>query len=461
MGNPGCPTFCIFRYPIRKNTMLRTDSEKAKKKGRAYRCTRCNKMGNQVIDVKYRVADHILKYHLSLDQVPYYCTLCLFRCNEESQLLQHVSKYKRHQMLTTEKGIIDSSPYLVRNPHPYVVGDGDMEAMSQKESHNIFLQRVRPTSATITRPVHEEEPTVAVSTGLDESFDSLEAYVTTLISPVGPLVAEKVSKPRQSDTVVQVSADFLASLLKNQTSAAASQASSMPPASIPRQSDVLTQNLSHLSGLAHPNLPPANGTPRRIVLQVPDDPAYTQAKMPQTTTQGAMMNCVNPGPTLNTPRIGYLSVQPTPLLDEKPEEENILPQLLGSIETSTPAITPQRLTTTFATASTQCTLQDETPAWVSIAQTLATKMADNIDSNTRTLRVLEKTTLSMRDTLDNLTRLVRKLSDEKSKPTQTHSRDESDNDRGDKKRKSKENHEGHSMQSVLGRVYPENKRQRH
>ena len=64
MGNPGCPTFCIFRYPSPKNysnTMLRTDSEKAKKKGRAYRCTRCYKMGNQMIDVKYRVTDHVLK----------------------------------------------------------------------------------------------------------------------------------------------------------------------------------------------------------------------------------------------------------------------------------------------------------------------------------------------------------------------------------------------------------------
>ena len=69
------------------------------------------------------------------------------------------------------------------------------------------------------------------------------------------------------------------------------------------------------------------------------------------------MNCVQPGPTLDTPYI-----PPTPLLDKKPGEENILLQLLGSIETSTHAITPQRPTASFARASTQCTLQDETPA---------------------------------------------------------------------------------------------------
>ena len=43
--------------------------------------------------VKSRVENHIYKYHLALDQCPFYCTFCLFRSTEKTPLQQHVYTY--------------------------------------------------------------------------------------------------------------------------------------------------------------------------------------------------------------------------------------------------------------------------------------------------------------------------------------------------------------------------------
>ena len=54
--------------------------EKARRGGRAYQCLHSfHKQGKQVVDVKGRVEDHILREHLSFQQVPFYCSLCYFR----------------------------------------------------------------------------------------------------------------------------------------------------------------------------------------------------------------------------------------------------------------------------------------------------------------------------------------------------------------------------------------------
>ncbi len=44
---------------------------------RIWRCNICSKTAR-----KYRLDGHVLKYHVPIDQAPYYCSICHFRCME-------------------------------------------------------------------------------------------------------------------------------------------------------------------------------------------------------------------------------------------------------------------------------------------------------------------------------------------------------------------------------------------
>lgn len=121
----------------------------ARHKGRAYECLHCSRQGNKaVVDVKSRVEEHILKYHLGLDQAPFYCTLCLFRSTEKKPLLQHVNHHSRHRSEALKKNIIDSAPYLKESQHPYkMCTDQDYRQFGQEESLQFFLKRSQETQA--------------------------------------------------------------------------------------------------------------------------------------------------------------------------------------------------------------------------------------------------------------------------------------------------------------------------
>ena len=63
----------------------------------AYQCLPCyHKERRMVINEKGMIEDHILKNHVKLDEVPYYSSLCLFRCHSLQQLNKHVTAYARH-----------------------------------------------------------------------------------------------------------------------------------------------------------------------------------------------------------------------------------------------------------------------------------------------------------------------------------------------------------------------------
>ena len=50
------------------------------------------------IGQKYRVIGHIMKTHLTLTDVPYYCSRCLFRCQQWNDLIKHVRHFRPHQI---------------------------------------------------------------------------------------------------------------------------------------------------------------------------------------------------------------------------------------------------------------------------------------------------------------------------------------------------------------------------
>ena len=67
--------------------------ETSDKRGRVYKCLEegCDMWGE-----KKRVKEHIYKVHIPLCQSPFYCTLCLFRCEKEVDIKKHVKNYKPH-----------------------------------------------------------------------------------------------------------------------------------------------------------------------------------------------------------------------------------------------------------------------------------------------------------------------------------------------------------------------------
>ena len=112
--------------------------------GRAYQCRHCLRSGKEYIQEKQRVEDHIRKTHLAPDQLPFYCTLCLFRCTRRDDLLKHVNHYRCHAArLIDDSGnkIPDSPQYLVANQDPYVIGQQDYLVLSKEDSEAYFQQR--------------------------------------------------------------------------------------------------------------------------------------------------------------------------------------------------------------------------------------------------------------------------------------------------------------------------------
>ena len=115
--------------------------EKAKRRGRALQCLHCfHKKGKKVIDVNGRLEDHILREHMTFQEVPFYCSLCLFRCLKWAQLVPHVSAYKRHVTMVLKANVIDNSAYLILNPNPYKFGPLDYHIFTAEESMKHFLE---------------------------------------------------------------------------------------------------------------------------------------------------------------------------------------------------------------------------------------------------------------------------------------------------------------------------------
>ena len=77
---------------------------------------------------------HVLKTHIPMDRVPFYCTLCSFRCEDRETLVAHIKKYRRHRDEEIKSGTPDYTQILKRAANPIYVGDRDMIALSKEES---------------------------------------------------------------------------------------------------------------------------------------------------------------------------------------------------------------------------------------------------------------------------------------------------------------------------------------
>ncbi len=83
---------------------------------RAYQCLKClHRSDKTFIEARYRVHNHYLKEHVSLNAVPFYCKWCLFRSFKREDLEKHVHSYPRHKAVLREKGVHEDVDYLIEN----------------------------------------------------------------------------------------------------------------------------------------------------------------------------------------------------------------------------------------------------------------------------------------------------------------------------------------------------------
>ncbi|KAH3711576.1 uncharacterized protein LOC127857004 [Dreissena polymorpha] len=101
---------------------------------RRYRCKVCGKT-----DRKGRLIGHILKHHVPMDQAPFSCGLCNFRCTEVADRTNHITRYKRHVDEAKRAGVVDLSQILRKAENPVEVHNF-MEADPEDDYEGIFEQ---------------------------------------------------------------------------------------------------------------------------------------------------------------------------------------------------------------------------------------------------------------------------------------------------------------------------------
>ena len=125
--------------------------------GLAYRCNHCGK-----VDRKGRLVGHILRDHVPQDRVPFYCTLCRFRCETRDDCVKHLTKYAGHVRAAGNTPNVDLNKVLIKSGNPWFVSssdltqvpdeDDDMFADQDEQQLPTWLREVRPLKRKLNTP---------------------------------------------------------------------------------------------------------------------------------------------------------------------------------------------------------------------------------------------------------------------------------------------------------------------
>ncbi|MEW8545558.1 MAG: hypothetical protein AB2693_18720 [Candidatus Thiodiazotropha sp.] len=117
------------------------------------------------MDIKCRLEEHVLRNHVPLEEVPFFCSLCLFKSQQKQQIISHFSSCKRHKDMAAKRGVTDSMVFLVESQKPYKFGSLDLVQLSAEESLNHFMKQSVSRTAT--------ESSNQVSVTLNQMFPDL------------------------------------------------------------------------------------------------------------------------------------------------------------------------------------------------------------------------------------------------------------------------------------------------
>ena len=119
-------------------------SSKIANRGYAYECVKCGVYRGE----KRYVEAHIFKYHLALDQVPFYCSLCHYMTKTEKDLQKHVKGYKPHREALEarpEETPEEEAKFLHKNETPVTLTEEHMRRLTLEDSRKVWLERVKST----------------------------------------------------------------------------------------------------------------------------------------------------------------------------------------------------------------------------------------------------------------------------------------------------------------------------
>ncbi|MEW8544497.1 MAG: hypothetical protein AB2693_13280 [Candidatus Thiodiazotropha sp.] len=462
----------------------------AKHKGRAYECLHCGRQGKTLIDVKSRVEDHILKYHLGLDQAPFYCSLCLFRSTEKKPLLEHVFRHSRHRQEAQNKNIVDSTPYLKESQNPYKMGSADLRQLSQEESLKIFLQKMQQTQ-------EDRSQRDLLGKAFDEVFphgiEDLESVVQETPSLPPSLQTQNIAGLQTAQKTAAQTNNVLSSLLLTglqhtlqQSFGAGGLLPQLPSTDLsagPQSLCGSTSGSTHRSttdGQVNQQMTPATvsrapslcGSASGLCEESPWPVSSTE----KTATE-LRSTLSTPQPTITTPD------------DLPPVKENILPQLLGTEE---PEVQPAKSPAAPTSPPKVVEEVDDTPVTAQKTSLdmyfdrLFAKMdehnkniVEEFNKNTRAIRCMQKTLQEQVDVMNSLLRInareerrreerreeerreerrreerrEEERREERSKREEGGKRKAESEDRQGKRRKEEKENSSPKIKSVLGRLY--------
>ena len=146
----------------------------AKKRGRAYRCLHCPRLGRpDCIAERGRIESHIYKHHVQLDRVPYSCSQCMFHCTNREQFDRHLTNYVWHK----QRGGDEVNVRPLVSTDPYVVCEKDIEQLSKDESLKYFLGRARTPASSPGASHVETSVKKAQETELDILAEAAKEFV--------------------------------------------------------------------------------------------------------------------------------------------------------------------------------------------------------------------------------------------------------------------------------------------
>lgn len=161
-------------------TRIRSDEvllRLAKHKGRAYVCTQCTE--KPFADTKGKFETHHMKFHARPTDLPFWCSLCNFRCTEDKQLTEHIFVYGPHRQEARKRKVLDSSPYLHESKQPYKIMPTDFKVLSHEEYVALFYNRLKKVPTPVQSPFRPVAGPDLLSQALEASMpmSDLEAEV--------------------------------------------------------------------------------------------------------------------------------------------------------------------------------------------------------------------------------------------------------------------------------------------
>ncbi|KAH3824624.1 hypothetical protein DPMN_126461 [Dreissena polymorpha] len=157
---------------------------------RVYQCRRCPRYGR-----KNRIVSHVMRDHVPADRVPFYCTLCNFRCQDAATLKSHIQRYKRHQREEAMAGGKHYLTWLQKAEYPIFVGGSDIIRLSREESETLL--RTIDDSANDAWFDQEENPN-------NTAGPALPSWLTEETFPASMITGERHVQASPSVASMQV-----------------------------------------------------------------------------------------------------------------------------------------------------------------------------------------------------------------------------------------------------------------